>query len=47
MDLQGIEFDAHCGENIEEYAKRAILEKIGAIHQVVHKFAEEYRGMIA
>ena len=24
MDLQRIEFDAHCGENIEEYAKRAV-----------------------
>lgn len=23
------------------------LEKIGAIHQVVHRFAEEYRGMVA
>ena len=47
----GVLFIAY--QTTDEYADWLIgqcldgLEKIGAIHQVVHKFAEEYRCMVA
>ena len=40
MDLQRIEFDAHLGENIEEYAKRAV--KHLAERQKKHEDLELY-----